>query len=277
MPLRFSDTSLLAKSLTASFDGVSTKGILTSGSLSVPWTPADLGASLALWLDAEDASTITLNGSTVSQWNDKSLRGINLSQATASAQPTYTPNDINGKPVLFFDGVADQMSSVAVTPFFPSAGKNVFSVVRFRNTTTGLQSVYATDITATAPAVYLQADLGTVKGYNGAYVSGGTYTANQIDLTGLVQIGGGNLTMYRNGILTATGTTATALTNNGFKIGKLSSFGNFPFVNIGEIVAVDGNISTENRQRAEGYLAHKWGLTANLPANHPYKSAAPTV
>lgn len=33
MPLRFSDTSLLAKSLTASFDGVSTKGILTTGSL----------------------------------------------------------------------------------------------------------------------------------------------------------------------------------------------------------------------------------------------------
>jgi hypothetical protein len=32
------------------------------------WTPASLGASLALWLDAEDASTITLNGSTVSQW-----------------------------------------------------------------------------------------------------------------------------------------------------------------------------------------------------------------
>jgi hypothetical protein len=28
------------------------------------WTPADLGADLALWLDADDASTITLNGST---------------------------------------------------------------------------------------------------------------------------------------------------------------------------------------------------------------------
>lgn len=31
----------------------------------VPWTPEDLGASLALCLDADDASTITLNGSTV--------------------------------------------------------------------------------------------------------------------------------------------------------------------------------------------------------------------
>jgi hypothetical protein len=26
-----------------------------------------------------------------------------------------------------------------------------------------------------------------------------------------------------------------------------------------------------------GWAAHKWGLTANLPALHPYKSSAPTV
>ena len=26
----------------------------------------------------------------------------------------------------------------------------------------------------------------------------------------------------------------------------------------------------------EGYLAHKWGLTARLPSDHPYKSSAPT-
>ncbi len=26
-----------------------------------------------------------------------------------------------------------------------------------------------------------------------------------------------------------------------------------------------------------GYLAHKWGLEANLPSDHPYKSTAPTT
>ena len=29
-------------------------------------------------------------------------------------------------------------------------------------------------------------------------------------------------------------------------------------------------------EQAEGYIAHKWGLTANLPVSHPYKSVAPT-
>jgi hypothetical protein len=28
-------------------------------------------------------------------------------------------------------------------------------------------------------------------------------------------------------------------------------------------------------QIIEGYLAHKWGLTGNLPGGHPYKTVAP--
>ena len=27
--------------------------------------------------------------------------------------------------------------------------------------------------------------------------------------------------------------------------------------------------------QAEGYLAHKWGLTSNLPVSHTYKTSAP--
>lgn len=51
------------------------------------WTPAQLTTSV--WLDAADASTITLNGSTVSQWNDKSGNARNAVQATTAYQPLY--------------------------------------------------------------------------------------------------------------------------------------------------------------------------------------------
>ena len=34
---------------------------------------------------------------------------------------------------------------------------------------------------------------------------------------------------------------------------------------------------TATRQQIEGYLAHAQGLSASLPAAHPYKSAAPQV
>ena len=45
---------------------------------------------------------------------------------------------------------------------------------------------------------------------------------------------------------------------------------------LAEILILDGVPSTDDRQRLEGYLAHKWALTGSLPADHPYKSAAPT-
>jgi len=66
----------------------------------VAWTPADLGADLALWLDADDASTITLNGSTVSQWDDKSGNNRNHVQAVASRQPPLIAAAIGGKPAI---------------------------------------------------------------------------------------------------------------------------------------------------------------------------------
>jgi hypothetical protein len=45
---------------------------------------------------------------------------------------------------------------------------------------------------------------------------------------------------------------------------------------MGELIMVE-TTDTTTRQKIEGYLAHKWGLQANLPVDHPYKSSAPTV
>ena len=44
---------------------------------------------------------------------------------------------------------------------------------------------------------------------------------------------------------------------------------------IAEIVVIQSVPSTNLRQQIEGYLAHKWGLTANLPSDHPYKNTPP--
>ena len=38
-----------------------------------------------------------------------------------------------------------------------------------------------------------------------------------------------------------------------------------------------GGTDISDVQKAEGYIAHKWGLESNLPADHPYKSEPPTV
>lgn len=67
--------------------------------VSGPFTPKSI-SGLAAWFDADDATTITLNGSTVSEWRDKSGNGRHATQATASNQPGYSTNALNGRPVL---------------------------------------------------------------------------------------------------------------------------------------------------------------------------------
>ena len=44
--------------------------------------------------------------------------------------------------------------------------------------------------------------------------------------------------------------------------------------NISEIVATT---NTTEREEIEGYLAHKWGLEADLPNSHTYKNSAPST
>ncbi len=46
------------------------------------------------------------------------------------------------------------------------------------------------------------------------------------------------------------------------------------FFSVASIPGTGGTDITDV-QKAEGYLAHKWGLTSNLPVSHPYKSSAP--
>lgn len=45
---------------------------------------------------------------------------------------------------------------------------------------------------------------------------------------------------------------------------------------LGDVLIYNKELTTDERQRAEGYLAHKWGQQALLDVSHPYKAAAPT-
>jgi hypothetical protein len=91
---------------------------LAGPSSTAAWTPADLGASLALWLDAEDASTITLNGATVVQWDDKSGNGRHVTQPAAANQPSYETTGLNGKPTIKVPTEAQFLSLADANPTF---------------------------------------------------------------------------------------------------------------------------------------------------------------
>lgn len=74
------------------------------GELAPPaFAPTDL-PGLAIWLDADDPATITLNGSNVASWTDKSSNGFIFSQGNAPQQPPLVSAAINSRPALQFDG-----------------------------------------------------------------------------------------------------------------------------------------------------------------------------
>ncbi|NDH16654.1 MAG: hypothetical protein EBY48_06190, partial [Opitutae bacterium] len=69
--------------------------------------------------------------------------------------------------------------------------------------------------------------------------------------------------------------TAGTLTN--IKLGKSASSSTNDFGgDLGELLIFSRQLTSTEEQKVEGYLAHKWGATDSLDANHPYKNVAPT-
>jgi hypothetical protein len=246
-----------------------------TGSQKVNWTPSLI--STALWLDAADASTVTTVSGAVSQWNDKSGNERNATQATSNRRPAYTSSGLNGKNVLTF---ADDFLSNASVNWGDSAS-SVFIVSAatgagtFRNiiaTGTGLTNQWGYGITNANAYAIFQIAVGS---------QAFSVTPSITDILCFTSAGrvstSVSATLTTNGTLNGTQTRSGAgLTSTaGIIIGSNNSVSE-PFTGfIGEVVLVPEIVSTSTRQQMEGYLAHKWGLTANLPADHPYKVNVP--
>ena len=272
----------------------------TGGGGSGLWTPAELGASLALWLDADDAATISLNGSTVSNWNDKSGNNRHVSQATATAQPTYLSVGFSGKPSLRTDG------SDSLEPGITSLGRNVGGLTA---AIVGMYPVGATFNSNACDIIIYTANTGGTRLYLGPNPS--VSTANRYAVAGRrldtdafatvssttdslansgtpwIRIGnrdysGGVANHFTNGtqdLTNAVVTTQGAGNTSDTDSVRTVIFGGVanvpPNTELSEIVVTHSTLSTADRQKLEGYLAWKWGLEANLPVDHPYKGAAP--
>jgi hypothetical protein len=87
----------------AGFINSEEKGKIQSCAAQANQLPKEDG--LVLWLDAGKGITAT---SGVSKWEDQSGSGNNAVQATASYQPTYITNELNGYPVVRFNGESEQ-------------------------------------------------------------------------------------------------------------------------------------------------------------------------
>lgn len=256
------------------------------GDLTNEWTPADLGSSLSLWLDADDASTITLNGSTVSQWSDKSGNAYHFAQGTAANQPTYSATGLNSKPTIDFDGTDDFLKNAT---FEPAGALTCFLVFNRdviqgtfvnANRTNGIF-----ELSGGFDASYRNIGFtatGTVNPSAGFDIAGGGTSQNTI--LGIQYDGSGSSATDFIARLDGTGQSIVSSGAYGFGAETGFSIGARPVQNlayyngrISELIFIQSQVSLLNLQKIEGYLAWKWGLESNLPIGHPYKTTPPTV
>jgi hypothetical protein len=250
--------------------------------LTVPWTPAAI--TTTLWLDAADTSTITQSGGLVDTWTDKSGTGKNATQS-GSARPAYSATGLNGLPAIDFDGSNDDLvlsSTVGLNSVFQS-----FFIVAKRDNSLG-----RTEIAFGVGNSSSSEGVGDIPRWtdNAIYSQIG-YVGNRAGPASAITdfpyinavTGGTNQRVFTNGALMGTGTTQStanfSVSSGGFiGSGRAFSVQNRYFDGkISELIIVPSAADLTLRQLIEGYLAHKWGLAANLPADHPYKTAAPTI
>jgi hypothetical protein len=116
---------------------------------------------------------------------------------------------------------------------------------------------------------------------DGGWLSAGSPFANGTTYLYSIQYDSlNNINVWSNGSSSSviTGTAGT-ITRNMFILGKrdASGFNENMTGNVFEVVQYNSDLGQTSRQQVEGYLAWKWGLQANLPVNHPYKNASPSI
>ena len=222
------------------------------------WNPSMI--STALWLDAADASTITLNGSNVSQWNDKSGNGRHFINNTSSSQPFRSINAVD------FDGVNDFLSA-SITLSQPL---NVYYVSRLiTRETSGQRYMFGIGDSFD----FASNNNNTIRIFSGTSLAATDLTQTSTSIYSLIY-NGASSSIAKNGSTLASGNAGITALNGTCRLGSFNGGGSYNAnLRIYEILIAGATVTN---RKVEGYLAHKWGLTANLPNDHPYKLVGPT-
>ena len=227
-------------------------------------------SNCSLWLDAADSSTITLSGSAVTQWNDKSGNGGHATQSTSGNRPTFT-----GSGVIF--NAASSQSLLLNTPF--TSTHSIYIVA----TPTSASQVYLfgrnyTGGGGSSPSMiinYTGTSLEYYSGNDGTTRS--TYASpTSTFIAGYVRTYGSSLLGRYNGsqIFSAGGPTSEPSSIAWGGLGQAGVGAGFYTGTIYEFMIFNtAALSTTQCQTIEGYLAQKWGLTSSLPAGHPGRTS----
>ena len=245
-----------------------------------PFAPSDIDG-LSLWLDAFDTSTITISGSNLIGWRDKSSSARALTPSSLTA--FQYANTFNGSlPSVFGPNTGGGANIASIAGFTLNNPATIFAV--FRNTNQS-RFPYIFGI-GTSNRAYAYSNgsspgrLHVAAGLGGDKPTGLLSTTNQIFT---MTTGASSTLVYQNGGVNGAGSTvspSTTITLNGASVTDTLIIGGSAEIeqwtgNFCEFIIYNSALSTAQRQQIEGYLAWKWGLQASLPSNHPYFNVKP--
>jgi len=241
-----------------------------------PWTPAEM--TTAWWFDASDSSTVVLDASgNIEKWDDKSGNDRHAEQSNSTYRPDYTDS------TAVFDGGDEYLTSLR--SYSTPDARSTF-IVGSIDGGSGTRRFFAETYGGTYGYTGVSVEVGTddrLKTYI-RETAGVLVISDTTDFPAGLQIissqhtNGSSFNLYLNGELVAYNANATAVDNNfdGLRIGTYrEADARFLDGSIKEIIILDTDPNETTRQIIEGYLAHKWGLEANLAADHPYKNIPP--
>jgi len=262
---------------------------IITGSQKINWTPD--AADYSLWLDADSNATLfdaTSGGSAVvdngavARWESRATSANHVTQSTSGSRPIYKSTGFNGKKTVYFDGSDDFLAGTNVNTFLDTDSNTIFVVGNAIAATTDFSAGWQNQafIGESSGNIALYVRSSNVAGlftYDGANQQAqANYTAGASAwaiFTG--ELSGGQTRIAVNGSSFTNTATSNRISPGTIQIGR--SYNNTTALqcNISEVLFSKRAIGNFERRRIEGYLAHKWGLTANLPNDHPFKVNPP--
>lgn len=231
-------------------------------------------AGLQLWLDADDASSVTLEADNkVSQWADGSGNDRHAVEGSSGAQPVYVTEALYGRAVLRLAG--SQSLQSPYSQLGVSGTAHSFFAVSHPEEATGYLvhahgSVSSRDSQSFSVLYFSNGNLSIPLG--GSFEET-PYDAEPQIVSAVWDRTEETAAKLLNGTVIDTG-IGSATSSNPLNIGKRDGGANFAG-DIAEIIIYNAALSETDRQTVEGYLAHKWGIADALPETHPHKTNPP--
>jgi autotransporter-associated beta strand protein len=244
-------------------------------------------ANLKLHLDASDASSlfaisdgtgaITASGQPVGYWGDLTGNNKPAKQATLANRPTYTNNvaDFNGRAVLQFDGVDDDITSLL--DINPTNLPNMTIMIVYKQLDkSGNAGLWGHDNTGwdRLQLFYNSGTYYQIATANNAMTVKGMETNKVTLYTAVLKDGASSSRVYINGVSDAnTGVPGFTSTDSGgyasITFANISPGGGYRGkVQIGEVLIFDAALGDTARRNVEARLRNKWFGTSD-PTNTP--------